>query len=426
MEDILDALAQAPAFELPIATSGQSRHLARDGAVGTSGLAKKALFDSAIALDGEPHTVRAYAVWRMVMLDEESKQLLAKCCDAASTVRGFSEFKLSVENEVPLDAACYRADLASRNHGSGPDVRRLAAGPSLRGAGLVNALLDALERVPARRLPESEMLSLVDYRLPATFGVVDHQARLHERDPIVHPRMTLRFRVSSPVGRLPQVVETLSFAEAMRGAVLSRYSQLFGRPASKRLAGKREDGAARAGHDHPFFLPLDLENRGVIDAIDVLVPQGCTHDEYLAITRASNVYDGERLRGSFEVEFEGASPAPRGRAWSTATPFILERFPKSRGHTKSSVMESATAQVLRALERDGMTPKSVRVWEAHETILHAGGRETRVGAFRRLRLGELLAYPAVGVTLEFDQPMDGPIVLGRLSHFGLGRFQQVM
>jgi hypothetical protein len=45
--------------------------------------------------------------------------------------------------------------------------------------------------------------------------------------------------------------------------------------------------------------------------------------------------------------------------------------------------------------------------------------------FRRARIGEPTRHPAVGATLHFDRPATGPIVLGRLAHFGLGRFEPV-
>ncbi len=56
-----------------------------------------------------------------------------------------------------------------------------------------------------------------------------------------------------------------------------------------------------------------------------------------------------------------------------------------------------------------------RVWP------RLGGR-IRLDAFRRARIGEHTVHPVVGATLRFDQSVSGPIVLGRLAHFGLGRF----
>jgi hypothetical protein len=61
-------------------------------------------------------------------------------------------------------------------------------------------------------------------------------------------------------------------------------------------------------------------------------------------------------------------------------------------------------------------------------------RSQRAGSFRqaarrvspiRARIGEATLHPSIGATLRFDQPATGPIVLGRLAHFGLGRFEPV-
>jgi len=42
--------------------------------------------------------------------------------------------------------------------------------------------------------------------------------------------------------------------------------------------------------------------------------------------------------------------------------------------------------------------------------------------FRRKRLGTQIAIDAIGVHLEFASPIEGPLLLGALSHFGLGLF----
>jgi hypothetical protein len=52
---------------------------------------------------------------------------------------------------------------------------------------------------------------------------------------------------------------TKRFAAARRG------------PACERAIAERDQRSRSAANDHPFFLPFDLANRGVVDAIDILV-----------------------------------------------------------------------------------------------------------------------------------------------------------
>jgi len=420
--DLIDVLAAAPAFVLPVATSGRSRHRTIDIESAETDQQGTASLDSAIAIETErSHPARAYAVWKSICLSVDLENLLERCCASTAQI-GEHRIALALAKEAPIGSTHYRVDLASRVESGGPIVRRAATGPSLRGSGLLSALLSSCD--PTAAVPKQDRhLTLVDYQLPPLFGFAAEQSAAQELEPPVHSQVTFRFHVRARLGSLPPITETLSFAESMRGAVLSRYSNLHGRPAPKRLVGKKENGAFREGHDHPFYLPLDLGNGGFIDAIEVLLPRGCTHDEYLAISRVSRVYDDRRLHGSFELEFAGPQDQRRSGSWSTATPIVLERFAKTRGPAKATVLDSARAEIHRALERRGLTASQVHIWLGNGAIEHSHGSRTRIDAFRRVRLGERVAYPAVGATIEFDRIVQGPIVLGRLSHFGLGRFE---
>ncbi|MGH3305781.1 MAG: hypothetical protein ACRDOK_29805, partial [Streptosporangiaceae bacterium] len=48
-------------------------------------------------------------------------------------------------------------------------------------------------------------------------------------------------------------------------------------------------------------------------------------------------------------------------------------------------------------------------------------------AYRRYRMNEHLgeSRPGLGLSLEFDDEVAGPVLLGQLSHFGYGIFEPV-
>ena len=102
---------------------------------------------------------------------------------------------------------------------------------------------------------------------------------------------------------------------------------------------------------------------------------------------------------------------------------LADRHPKQR--------KSAEWFVRRELERElgfrDWTDEvpvvlSVNVtdsWAAQTTS------DQRVNDYRRYRLGETMAQRRRGfrVDVELDRPIEGPVILGALSHFGFGRFR---
>ena len=112
------------------------------------------------------------------------------------------------------------------------------------------------------------------------------------------------------------------------------------------------------------------------------------------------------------------------------TPVVLDRFPKRRGPGGSVPVDAPEDQIAGALERRGFPAAQVEVWDHRRTIAHRLGGQTRLDAFRRARIGERRGSrsrrpipPVVGATIRFDRSVEGPIVLGRLAHFGLDRFE---
>ena len=161
----------------------------------------------------------------------------------------------------------------------------------------------------------------------------------------------------------------------------------------------------------------------MIDGLDVWLPEGCTHDEFCALTAIAEIWDNVVLEGRFVVTYLGRFERPTGTQWTTVTPVVLDRFPKRRGPGGSVVIDAPEEQLQRALARRGFPLAKIEVWGPREAIPHRLGCQTRLDAFRRSRIGERAAHPVAGASITFDEPVAGPIVLGRLAHFGLGRFE---
>jgi CRISPR-associated protein Csb2 len=421
---VLDALAVPPIYDLPVASSGHTRHYVSVGGVNNGNLEQTVMLDSFVALErGREHRASAYAIWLNADLDEEARDVLHACCSGIGQL-GCAESwcEVALAGVVPLGEDRYTVHLASSNDGEETVVPRLAAHPSLRGAGLLRALEETTGEMPRARRA-TPCTAWVPYRFPPDFGWAREQALQRDLKVSVFPAMTLRFALKAQNGSLPPMTAAVVVAEKIRQAAIKRSSSRDGAPASKRLAGKDEEGGnRREGHDHPFFLPLDLDGRGIVDAVDIWLPNGCTHDEFRALTGISAIWDDEVLRGRFGVTYLGRVEPATSACWTTATPVVLDRFPKRRGPGGSVVIDAPEEQIGRALERRGLPSVQIEVWDERRTIPHRLGG-TRLGAFRRARIGERTAHPVVGAMLTFERPVQGPIVVGRLAHFGLGRFE---
>jgi CRISPR-associated protein Csb2 len=99
------------------------------------------------------------------------------------------------------------------------------------------------------------------------------------------------------------------------------------------------------------------------------------------------------------------------RSWKSLTPFGLVRHPKTR---RGVTTDSPEDQLRCELEHRGITkPVEIRLergsWHRF--------RSSKVGTSRlaRARL--------FGVHMRFSGPMQGPLALGALSHYGLGLMQ---
>jgi CRISPR-associated protein Csb2 len=122
------------------------------------------------------------------------------------------------------------------------------------------------------------------------------------------------------------------------------------------------------------------------------------------------LFQGAGLAGQVAPELSGSA-----RRWRSMTPYLPVRHRKREG-----IAEYTAADVAAELRYRDLPPAVVALAGAADG---SAGRWAR--GYRRYRMGERLrdARPGLALTLEFAEPVQGPLLLGQLSHFGYGIFQ---
>jgi CRISPR-associated protein Csb2 len=211
---------------------------------------------------------------------------------------------------------------------------------------------------------------------------------------------------------------------------------------ARRLNGATADllgsNGAATNHQHAHWVPIPNGARrgATIGALVVWVPRGLTAREVAAIVSVREVSgrtngrgddDGYEVKGFpqsrllLQAAGQVADVAPefggrqKARRWRSLTPYLPVRHRKRR----ETLDEYLAADVRAELGYRGKPEAVVTRLYPHETLPDRWALE-----FRRYRRRERLwhARPGLGLTLEFDQPVEGPLLLGQLSHFGYGIF----
>jgi len=203
--------------------------------------------------------------------------------------------------------------------------------------------------------------------------------------------------------------QTIRVAEAFRSALLASL------PTSKIAEALAGHGYLAKDHAHAHFLPIDRDADGLIDALDVWLPLGCDGKTEEVLLKTRVVYDGAALKGGLLAEPVGSITAPRATHWETATPLVLDRFPKLRGTGEKHIVDSPEEQIAKAIARRNLHAKEICVKALSRRELN----------YVRARNDRGRPLPAFHASVAFDQAIEGPLVLGSLAHFGLGRFDPI-
>lgn len=219
----------------------------------------------------------------------------------------------------------------------------------------------------------------------------------------------------------PTISNAVVVGELLRRAALRKHSV-----PSETLSGKQPSGDRNRGrHEHAHYLSLAPGHRSdagaPIDSLVVWAPGRLNGDELAALAQVKWLRAGRSASGVPDIavavaafgEIEEVAPAIVGPSpiWISRTPFV-----PGRHRQKLSWDDHIQTEIARELSvyRDLPAPTSVAVLDG----------DTRRYRRRRLPPKETIggSRRAAFVEIRFQNPVMGPIVLGSMSHFGLGLF----
>ncbi|MFC7640311.1 type I-U CRISPR-associated protein Csb2 [Streptosporangium lutulentum] len=224
----------------------------------------------------------------------------------------------------------------------------------------------------------------------------------------------------------PSIRATVALTDAFRAAAVKELSGIRQAKATSLLAGKNHDDTPLTYHQHAHFLPWDQDGDRRIDEILLWVPGGLDDDELQALDKLAgrSVGTPKNVPGPKDLQVRIAAygtaetilPAQlRGpyRQWRSVTPFVPYRHRKRH----QEMDDYLTAEITRELTQRGIpAPICVSRDATDDWPLFTRHRWSRSNRTE--------ARPGYGLTLEFAEPVSGPLALGHLSHFGLGVFRQ--
>jgi CRISPR-associated protein Csb2 len=247
-------------------------------------------------------------------------------------------------------------------------------------------------------------------------------------------------------GDRPDLRATAFIGRAMRDALMSA----LGNPVPEWISGHLSNGApspdvhlavvplANVGfaHSDGTFMGLALiapsrleetwrkdtptgfeERRGLSRALSKLCVEG---DFFELRLGAAGVWRLRPAQSSERKSLDSVRYCARAARWSSATPIALDRFPKSNGIER---LNEAAALVADSCERIALPrPRRVGVHkhaaiEGAPSAWPAGGAPAWTGWARPKALAN---RPLFHATIQFAEPVVGPVVLGAGRFFGLG------
>lgn len=404
---LLSALSEAPSYLTPPARPAHTRHYLpeashRKGDAGGTGLT----LDPFLSVSRDEELLVRWDA----DLDGEQRAVLAKLAELLPYLgRADSVCQARLLDGSPvIDERWWRVDAAG-----GQTVRLLAPAPPVRRELLETSTVDV--RKQRRSVP------------PGTrwirYGRTSPERCRQDRGEVTGVS-AIRFAVRStaPVKSSHGVL----LADAVHYRAVRPLAEVGG---GVLLAG----GGAATDHGHAHWLPV-ADGTGAdacVNALVVYVPDGLRAADVAALAglrrvsgRLGDADGGYEVRGLPDVRLllQAAGPieqaAPelcgRSRRWRSLTPYLPVRHRK-----RETLIDYLTKDIATELRYRGLPPAAV-------SQVDPDGRlpDRWALGFRRYRMAEHMdkSRPGLGLRLEFAEELDGPLLLGQLSHFGHGIF----
>jgi CRISPR-associated protein Csb2 len=406
LDGLLDALGDAPSYLTPPVRPGHTRHYLPDlnhmkGKTGGTDLT----LDPYLSVSRDEELLVRWETG----LDPEQRQVLGKLTELLpylGRADSVCDARLLDEDRMP-DESWWRLD-ADGNR----TARLLAAATPISRAVLE---MSTVEVRKARRTipPETVWVS---------YGVTERPTARPARRAAA-PVTAVRFAVISaaPV--------TTSNGILLADRVHAVAARIFAGEEGRRILGY--SGAA-TDHRHAHWIPVaeGTRHRDRVESLVVYMPDGLSAEDVARLVRIRRVSgqrggDGYQVKGLPETDLllQGAGPvaqiAPElcgpARRWRSLTPYLAVRHRK-----RESLDGYVTADVGTELRYRDLPAVTVTRLDPDDRLPDQWAR-----GYRRYRMNEHLGQsrPGLGLRLEFAEEIQGPLLLGQLSHFGYGIFE---
>ena len=416
LEGLLDVLADPPSYLTPPATAGHTRHYLPDleHRKGEPGRTDLTLDPFLSVRQDDELLVRWDAD-----LPGEQRQALAKLAELLPYL-GRSE---SVCEARLADCDPQPDETWWRPGAHGPQsVRRLAATRPVSMAALEASTVD----IRRRRHTVPPGTRWVSYAAGETVAAPESaEAAKAATEPVT----AIRFAVTGTVPvKAMHCILLADEAHRLAGHELTRAG--LDDPRRQEILGS--NGAA-TDHRHAHWIPLVMPGQepSSVRYLIVWVPRGLWAEDVAALLSLRKMSgqrgsreNGYDVRGLPPVEllFQAAGPvaqvAPElcgsARRWRSLTPYLPVRHRK-----RESLEDFLAADVQTELGYRHLPPAAVIPVGPEPRLPDRWSLE-----FRRYRMAENMSRSraGLGLRLEFAEPVDGPLLLGQLSHFGYGVF----
>jgi CRISPR-associated protein Csb2 len=412
LEGLLDDLGDPPSYRTPAALPGHTRHYLPDlrhrrGQVG----------DTDLTLDpflSVPPDDDLLVHWD-VELDEERKHALEKLAELLPYL-GRSE---SVCEARLLDAEPALDETWWCPGGEGTRRTRLLAPVRPFGRNILEARTGDIRKRRRTMPPGTAWIGYAAAEPSA--GQVKRRTSETHLD-------TLRFAVMS--GAPVRLTYGILLADAVHAAA----NRALPDGMSRHVIGYR---GAPTDHQHAHWIPLpgqDTAGRERVQSLLIYVPNRLTADDVSKLIGIGKVSGrvggagdgGYEFRDLPEVDLllQAAGTLPqvapelcgRGRRWRSLTPYL----PVRHWHRNRETLAAYLAADVNA----ELAYRSRPAADVGPAVPGGGLPDAWARGFRRYRMKEHMgrARPGLRLILEFPDEVQGPLLLGQLSHFGFGIF----
>ena len=409
MRPIIESMSKSPVlFVLPSAQKSHTRHY-----MPTKGGATTKVIDAFLTVDKNGILV---ATWKDVCLDDGQKKVLA---DVVSRVGYLGRAESWCEVTVDEERREHNCLPLGADAGGGELTDILVPDQNVTLEDLCSTTED-LHR-DGRIYPRSSKRAT--YVLPT--GCFD--AEPTRREPATPKVQVLRYQIVGTV--LPSVTESMPVGDFIRRVAMCKYGEKNDGKTSGLISGKDGDGNSLKGHTHAFFIPTDEDDDRKLDHLTIVSEKQFDKEDFDALISMTQVRYKPKWFGliyqgyGMKSDFSRVPILKRSRRWRSATPFVLNRHPKTKRGLDTD-LDEAKKQILLELERrfGDMTSTKIEVHNS-KSLMQSGLMPIQ---FKRWRKHGILGIGAYQASVEFDKPISGPLSLGHGAHFGLGLFVPVV